>query len=78
MEDKLASSLIVLFSSQETSESTSAAGATTEQLIGRILDPRDTFSRQIKELVINGWTLKQGEDILCKILDSLEGLESFR
>lgn len=68
----------MLFSSQETFESPPTAGVTTEQLIERMLDPRDTFSRQIKELVINDWTLEKREEIVHRILDTIENLESFK
>ncbi|KAG4436705.1 hypothetical protein IFR05_007819 [Cadophora sp. M221] len=50
---------------------------TSEQLISRILDPADTFSTYLKEINIEDWTAEQdGDEVLCKILNRLEGLES--
>lgn len=67
---------ISLFGDTTSSESDSTSG----QLIGRILDPENSLATYIKELAIASWTAKDDtdENTLCRVLNRLAGLVSFR
>jgi len=69
---------ISLFSHGDTSASTTVPKATSQQLIDRILDPTDSISTHIKEISIGDWTQQDGDHVLCKVLERLDHLESFR
>jgi hypothetical protein len=80
MEDASDSQFGSLFGPQKPTSLTLTCGETTRHFISRILDPNDSISTQIKDLIIEDWTeeLEKDDQSLCEILECLKSLHSFR